>query len=289
MCLQCRIPRINYTRVLKRLGKGCLSLIVSMILIYCILLMMPGSAKYFYQNDLSKNFFDFLQIALFQNPMYKDILAAFASTGLVTIIALLFLCLLLLLGFFAEYMGNELFRLSISCIAMLCSVLFLAPIIILSIIATRFWGRLGFSDLSGLEIIFNYIISCFLLSVGDGNGSEIIKVMRLKVKEGYQEKYIVAARARNANLYLHFIRFLTPWLVEMFFSRILYFLGGSIIIDALFIRRGLGLLLFTSLENMNITTIYLILYFFAILIVIINTLKEVVFQIVLPEGWEVIE
>jgi peptide/nickel transport system permease protein len=99
--------------------------------------------------------------------------------------------------------------------------------------------------------LFPLLAAAVILSVGSGAMGELVRVTKVELKRILNEPYLLAARARNANIPFHAARAAIVPLSSAVLAKVPYFLGASIIVELVWGIKGLGPLLKQSAEDGN--------------------------------------
>jgi peptide/nickel transport system permease protein len=96
-----------------------------------------------------------------------------------------------------------------------------------------------------------FILAAAVLSFGSGALGELVRVFKVEIGQIGNEPYVLAARARSANVIRHVAKAAAIPLASALISRIPFFLGASIVVERSFNIYGLGGLLLRSVDEAN--------------------------------------
>jgi len=99
------------------------------------------------------------------------------------------------------------------------------------------------------HILFYQFLPMIVLGVGNGTLGEFVRLLQLEIENTNQALYIKSARARGAFLFPHFFRPVLLSFITILVSRFAILLGGVIVVERIFNRRGLGWLTWESTLN----------------------------------------
>jgi peptide/nickel transport system permease protein len=98
----------------------------------------------------------------------------------------------------------------------------------------------GFSDRQGLNGLY-FLLPVFVLGIGNGTMSEIVRFLREEFSRVLSEDYIRTALAKGASIWKHAFKegFLIP-ITEIMSSKIPFILGGAVVVEQVFNWPGMG-------------------------------------------------
>ncbi len=119
-----------------------------------------------------------------------------------------------------------------------------------------------------------YVMPLFVLAMGNGTLGEFVRVISLEIKTVNQSLYIKAARSRGAFLLLHFIKPVIIPFLSVIISRFAVLIGGVIVVERIFNRRGIGWLTWEATLNRDFYVIMSVTLLLSILIRLLMFLHE---------------
>ncbi|MDH5378641.1 MAG: ABC transporter permease, partial [Gammaproteobacteria bacterium] len=128
-----------------------------------------------------------------------------------------------------------------------------------------------------------FMIPVFVLGLGSGVISEVVRSVRLEVARVMSEEYIRTARAKGAAIWKHAFKegFLLP-LTEIVAAKIPFMIGGAIIVEQVFNWPGMGRMAWQAAQDRDFPVIMGIALFAAVLVRLGTFVQKLVQAIVKP-------
>jgi peptide/nickel transport system permease protein len=124
------------------------------------------------------------------------------------------------------------------------------------------------------------------LTLGVGEGAFLTRLVRTSILEEMDKAYQWTARAKGALerrvLLLHTLRNAAIPVVTIASLQLIYLLAGSVVVEAIFARQGIGRLAVTAINNRDFPLIQGIVLFIAVLYVIINSATDILNAVIDP-------
>ena len=143
----------------------------------------------------------------------------------------------------------------------------------------------GFSS-GGQEHRWIYVLlPIFVLGVGNGTISEVIRFLRQEMGRVMEEDYIRTARAKGASVWKHAFKegLLIP-VTEMIASKIPFILGGAVIVEQVFNWPGMGRMAWQAAQDRDYPVIMGIAILAAVLVRLGSLFQSVVYVAVNPQA-----
>jgi peptide/nickel transport system permease protein len=131
------------------------------------------------------------------------------------------------------------------------------------------------------------LLPIFVLGVGNGTISEVIRFLRAEMARVMAEDYIRTARAKGASVWKHAFKegLLIP-VTEMIASKIPFILGGAVIVEQVFNWPGMGRMAWQAAQDRDYPVIMGIAILAAVLVRMGSLLQSVVYVAVNPRAAE---
>ncbi|MDH5392901.1 MAG: ABC transporter permease [Gammaproteobacteria bacterium] len=141
---------------------------------------------------------------------------------------------------------------------------------------------LGSSDSGNIA---KFLLPIFILGMGSGLISEVVRHMREQVSRVMNEEYIRTARAKGAAVWKHAFKegFLIP-VTEIMAIKMPFIIGGAIIIEQVFNWPGMGRMAWQAAQDRDFPVILGITLAAAILVRLSSLLHKIVFVSVNPRA-----
>ena len=143
----------------------------------------------------------------------------------------------------------------------------------------------GFSS-GGQEHRWIYVLlPIFVLGVGNGTISEVIRFLRQEMGRVMEEDYIRTARAKGASVWKHAFKegLLIP-VTEMIASKIPFILGGAVIVEQVLNWPGMGRMALQAAQDRDYPVIMGIAILAAVLVRLGSLFQSVVYVAVNPQA-----
>jgi peptide/nickel transport system permease protein len=130
---------------------------------------------------------------------------------------------------------------------------------------------------SGDSTWMHFVLPCFVL--GTSAVPQVLRLTRTGMIEVLGSDYIRTARAKGFRprqiLFRHALRNALLPIVSVITIQIGYKLGGSVITESVFALNGLGRLAYESILGADIPTVQMLVFFFAIVFIILSILGDI--------------
>ena len=124
------------------------------------------------------------------------------------------------------------------------------------------------------------------LTLGVGEGAIITRLVRASMLDVLNQRYVLTARAKGLFewrvIFVHALRNALIPIVTMLGLQVGYLLAGSIVIESIFARQGLGRLAVSAITNQDFPMVQGIVLVVASIYVIVNTLTDLIYVILDP-------
>jgi peptide/nickel transport system permease protein len=129
------------------------------------------------------------------------------------------------------------------------------------------------------------LLPIFVLGVGNGTISEVIRFLRQEMKRVMAEDYIRTARAKGASVWKHSFKegLLIP-VTEIVASKIPFILGGAVIVEQVFNWPGMGRMAWQAAQDRDYPVIMGIAILAAVLVRMGSLFQSVVYVAVNPRA-----
>ena len=129
------------------------------------------------------------------------------------------------------------------------------------------------------------LLPVFVLGIGNGTISEVIRYLRDEMGRVMAEDYIRTARAKGASVWKHAFKegFLIP-VTEIIASKIPYILGGAVIVEQVFNWPGMGRMAWQAAQDRDYPVIMGIAIISAVLVRLGSLFQSVVYVAVNPRA-----
>lgn len=129
------------------------------------------------------------------------------------------------------------------------------------------------------------LLPIFVLGVGNGTISEVIRFLRAEMARVMAEDYIRTAKAKGASVWKHAFKegLLIP-ATEMIASKIPFILGGAVIVEQVFNWPGMGRMAWQAAQDRDYPVIMGIAILAAVLVRMGSLLQSVVYVAVNPRA-----
>jgi peptide/nickel transport system permease protein len=143
----------------------------------------------------------------------------------------------------------------------------------------------GFSS-TGQKYRWLYqLLPIFVLGVGNGTISEVIRYLRQEMDRVIAEDYIRSARAKGASIWKHAFKegLLIP-VTEIIASKIPFILGGAVIVEQVFNWPGMGRMAWQAAQDRDYPVIMGIAILAAVFVRMGSLFQSVVYVVVNPKA-----
>ncbi|MEA4907874.1 MAG: ABC transporter permease [Chloroflexi bacterium] len=124
------------------------------------------------------------------------------------------------------------------------------------------------------------------LTLGLGEGAFLTRLVRSSCLEELNKLYLWTARAKGADerrvMLTHALRNALIPIVTIISLQIVYLLAGSVVVESIFARQGIGRLAVTAIQNRDFPLIQGIVLVIAAMYVAVNTLTDIVYAFIDP-------
>jgi peptide/nickel transport system permease protein len=142
----------------------------------------------------------------------------------------------------------------------------------------------GFSSAAGSGSLYG-LIPVFVLGIGNGTISEVIRYLRGEMERVMEEDYIRTAKAKGASVWRHSFKegLLIP-VTEIIASKIPFILGGAVIVEQVFNWPGMGRMAWQAAQDRDYPVIMGIAIAAAVLVRLGSLFQSVVYVMVNPRA-----
>ena len=145
---------------------------------------------------------------------------------------------------------------------------------------------LAFGSSSSQKYVWLYaLIPIFVLGVGNGTISEVIRSLRAEMGRVMAEDYIRTAKAKGASVWKHSFKegLLIP-VTEIIASKIPFILGGAVIVEQVFNWPGMGRMAWQAAQDRDYPVIMGIAILAAVFVRMGSLFQSVVYVVVNPRA-----
>ncbi len=131
----------------------------------------------------------------------------------------------------------------------------------------------------------NFMLPVFVLGIGNGTISEVVRYLREEMERVFSEDYIRTARAKGASIWKHSFKegFLIP-ITEIVASKIPFILGGAVVVEQVFNWPGMGRMAWQAAQDRDYPLIMGITLLAAIIVRLGSLIQRVVHIMVNPRA-----
>ncbi len=142
-----------------------------------------------------------------------------------------------------------------------------------------------FSGIGHKASLLSSLLPVFVLGVGNGTISEVIRFLRDEMGRVMSEDYIRTARAKGASIWKHSFKegLLIP-VTEIVASKIPFILGGAVIVEQVFNWPGMGRMAWQAAQDRDYPVIMGIAILAAVFVRMGGMFQKVVYVIVNPRA-----
>jgi peptide/nickel transport system permease protein len=143
---------------------------------------------------------------------------------------------------------------------------------------------MGYSSSQGFGWLY-MLLPIFVLGIGNGTISEVIRFLREEMGRVMEEDYIRTARAKGASVWKHSFKegLLIP-VTEIVASKIPFILGGAVIVEQVFNWPGMGRLAWQAAQDRDFPVIMGIAIVAAVFVRMGSLFQSVVYVMVNPRA-----
>lgn len=140
----------------------------------------------------------------------------------------------------------------------------------------------GFSTTQKLSWLY-FLLPVFVLGVGNGTMSEVVRYLREEIGRVFSEEYIRTALSKGASIWKHSFKegFLIP-ITEIIASKIPFILGGAVVVEQVFNWPGMGRMAWQAAQDRDYPIIMGIAILSAIFVRSGSLLQRIVYIMVNP-------
>lgn len=144
---------------------------------------------------------------------------------------------------------------------------------------------LAFGSSSQKFAWLNFMLPVFVLGVGNGTISEVVRYLREEMERVFSEDYIRTARAKGASIWKHSFKegFLIP-ITEIIATKIPFILGGAVVVEQVFNWPGMGRMAWQAAQDRDYPLIMGITLLAAIIVRFGSLIQRVVHIMVNPRA-----
>ena len=142
----------------------------------------------------------------------------------------------------------------------------------------------GFSRTQNLNWLY-FLLPVFVLGIGNGTMSEIVRFLREEISRVFSEEYIRTAMAKGASVWRHAFKegFLIP-ITEIMASKIPFILGGAVVVEQVFNWPGMGRMAWQAAQDRDFPLIMGITIVAALFVRSGSLLQKTVYIMVNPRA-----
>jgi ABC-type dipeptide/oligopeptide/nickel transport system permease component len=115
--------------------------------------------------------------------------------------------------------------------------------------------------------IVPYLLAALVLSVGDATLGDLLRGVDRELAVLSGRRYIHSARARGASILRHGAAEFSVFVTGVFTSRLVFLLGGVVIVEMLFSLSGAGALLWEAAEQRDYTVVMGVTYLSTLVVI----------------------
>jgi peptide/nickel transport system permease protein len=144
---------------------------------------------------------------------------------------------------------------------------------------------LAFGSSSQKFAWLNFMLPVFVLGIGNGTISEVVRYLREEMERVFSEDYIRTARAKGASIWKHSFKegFLIP-ITEIIATKIPFILGGAVVVEQVFNWPGMGRMAWQAAQDRDYPLIMGITLLAAIIVRFGSLIQRVVHIMVNPRA-----
>jgi len=128
------------------------------------------------------------------------------------------------------------------------------------------------------------ILPAFTLAIGEA--SWLARLVRSSILEEFDKSYQWTARAKGVRestvLFYHVLRNSLIPIVTAISLQFVYLMAGSVVVESIFARQGIGRLAVTAIQNRDFPLVQGTVAFIAVIYVLINTITDLIYAVVDP-------
>jgi len=131
----------------------------------------------------------------------------------------------------------------------------------------------------------NFMLPVFVLGIGNGTISEVVRYLREEMERVFSEDYIRTAHAKGASIWKHSFKegFLIP-ITETIATKIPFILGGAVVVEQVFNWPGMGRMAWQAAQDRDYPLIMGITLLAAIIVRLGSLIQRVVHIMVNPRA-----
>jgi peptide/nickel transport system permease protein len=144
---------------------------------------------------------------------------------------------------------------------------------------------MAFGFATGVTKWLYMLLPIFVLGIGNGTISEVIRYLREEMGRVMEEDYIRTARAKGASVWKHAFKegFLIP-VTEIVAAKVPFILGGAVIVEQVFNWPGMGRMAWQAAQDRDYPVIMGIAIVAAVLVRLGSLFQSVVYVLVNPRA-----
>ena len=144
---------------------------------------------------------------------------------------------------------------------------------------------LAFGSSSQKFAWLNFMLPVFVLGIGNGTISEVVRYLREEMERVFSEDYIRTAHAKGASIWKHSFKegFLIP-ITETIATKIPFILGGAVVVEQVFNWPGMGRMAWQAAQDRDYPLIMGITLLAAIIVRLGSLIQRVVHIMVNPRA-----
>jgi peptide/nickel transport system permease protein len=143
-------------------------------------------------------------------------------------------------------------------------------------------GRTSLGVMQLKALIFFTMIA--VLAIGDGTITELIRSIREETGRILESDFIRAVRANGGSVLRHMARNLLGPVVTVLNLRILYLLGGAVVVESVYEYPGLGRLTVEAVSNRNYDLVFSITVVSVLVVLIVTTFNRILITLLDPRA-----
>ena len=128
------------------------------------------------------------------------------------------------------------------------------------------------------------VLPAFTLAIGEA--SWLARLVRSSILEEFDKNYQWTARAKGVRestvLFYHVLRNSLIPIVTAISLQFVYLMAGSVVVESIFARQGIGRLAVTAIQNRDFPLVQGTVAFIAVIYVLINTITDLIYAVVDP-------
>jgi peptide/nickel transport system permease protein len=141
----------------------------------------------------------------------------------------------------------------------------------------------GRSGLSGWQLYtLTYLTMIGVLAIGDGTITEMIRSVRQETGRILESDFIRAVRANGGSVFNHMAKNLFVPIATVLNLRILYLLGGAVVVESVYEYPGLGRLTVEAVSSREYNLVFSVAVISVLIVLAVTTVNKILITLVDP-------